>query len=543
MGVIKMIFTAISIVLISWSGNIKTYNHLLQIESFVESKPDSALKALSSIDTTTVANGRNAALYTFLTSLGRYKAYIDDYDANSIASAAEFFSHKHDRKREMISRYLQGYALLIARKYNQAIVSLTDAEQLADELGDYYFGGLCCREISQVFSKSFSPEQALLYADKAISYFDKAGMDKHSHYSLLQKGYSFRQLMDWSSAEKVYLEAERAASQARDTVLLTESLWPLAEIFVNIGENQKAIDTITRLSDSLHYRHNSATLSYLARAYAQKGDPKRALSIINTAESLAHTAFEHYNVDYQRYYIGLAIGQPVEALSSLNRVFEYAKGTEFQAIKNTALISQNDYLRERGDFLQLQKKYTEQRLYSFILGAFLFTIVFVFCAMRTYQFLHQKNITLNKEKEQLLQDLNTLSENHSRQLKTSSKSGMSFFNDLSQLYWQNQPQMVLPKLKEILAGLASDDILIKHIASDLNNTRDNIILRLAEQVPTLSKNDCLLFIYLSSQMEHNTICLILRKTPGALNAHIYRLRKKIEGSNAKDKEEFLDALE
>lgn len=73
-------------------------------------------------------------------------------------------------------------------------------------------------------------------------------------------------------------------------------------------------------------------------------------------------------------------------------------------------------------------------------------------------------------------------------------------------------------------------------------TRNDLIVRLGEQVPSLNTKEILLYCYLASHLEHNTICSILGKNPGAVNAQIYRLRKKIDSSNAIDTVEFLDVI-
>ena len=120
--------------------------------------------------------------------------------------------------------------------------------------------------------------------------------------------------------------------------------------------------------------------------------------------------------------------------------------------------------------------------------------------------------------------------------------GMSFFNAITQVYWQNQPEKVVLELKKILEGLGSDKNFFGQMIMSLNITRNNIMIRLGEQVPSLNPKEMLLYCYLASHLEHNTICSILDKTPGAVNAQIYRLRKKIERSGAPDTSEFLEVI-
>ena len=119
---------------------------------------------------------------------------------------------------------------------------------------------------------------------------------------------------------------------------------------------------------------------------------------------------------------------------------------------------------------------------------------------------------------------------------------MSFFNVLSQVYWQNQPEKVVPTLQQLLENLVSDKKVINQMIETLNKTRDNLLVRLTESVPSLSSREILLYCYLAIRLDHNAICMIVNKTPGALNAQIYRLRKKINESDSVWKEEFLDVI-
>ena len=68
------------------------------------------------------------------------------------------------------------------------------------------------------------------------------------------------------------------------------------------------------------------------------------------------------------------------------------------------------------------------------------------------------------------------------------------------------------------------------------------MIRLCEQVPALNSKEILLYCYLASQLDRNTISSVLGKSPGAVSAQVYRLRQKIEDSSAPDRDEFLEVI-
>ena len=94
----------------------------------------------------------------------------------------------------------------------------------------------------------------------------------------------------------------------------------------------------------------------------------------------------------------------------------------------------------------------------------------------------------------------------------------------------------------MLTNLSTDDHTIREMMTTLNETHDNLMIRLAEQVPTMKKDDLMVYCYLAHRLDHMTLCTILNRTPGVLNAKVYRIREKIRKSGAQDADAFLDAI-
>ncbi len=200
------------------------------------------------------------------------------------------------------------------------------------------------------------------------------------------------------------------------------------------------------------------------------------------------------------------------------------------------------FLWEKAFFERLEQRVSNREFYIILL--LLLLLVSQLCLILSVgvgRFV-RKSRRLQEEKQQLIIQINELSNSISERLKMSSEEGMTFFNVLSQVYWQNQPEKVVPTLQLLLEDLVSDKKVINQMVETLNKTRDNILVRLIESVPSLGSRDILLYCYLAIRFDHNAICMILKKTPGALNAQVYRLRRKINESDSIWKEEFLDAI-
>lgn len=522
--------------------NHHTLRQLYDVEEYVDSKPDSALQVLSAMDTAEVADGKCRAMYAYLTSYARYKSYIEEENDSTISRAVDYFREHNDKPRLMKSLYFKGYTLLMTQNYSGAIAALSEGEKLAEELGDDFFAGLCCRELARTFQDTFSENDFLDYSNKALMHFQRGHFDTHANYMLPMVCLANSICKEPEYAEELYQSAIKTAKETQDTVLFSQILRDYAILLVDLEKDKEALDLFHYVSDSLGYPLESIALGYYARAFSSVGETKKSSAVFLLADSLSQTEYDRYSVDYQKYYSALRLADTTAAFIALNNMKDYSTGERFLSTNSQALIAQRNYFQEQEQIASLEQQLTQQKLYTSIL---LFILLFLLLA--TFSYIMAKEYKRRKEKIQqerdcLMRKIDSLSVEHSKHLKQSAKTGMHFFNTITQVYWQNQPNKVVPELQHILEGLLSDEKVKGQLIYTLNETRNNLIIRLSEQVPSLNSKEILLYCYLASHLEHNTICSILGKNPGAVNAQIYRLRKKIDSSSAIDKVEFLDVI-
>ena len=522
--------------------NHHTLRQLYDVEEYVDSKPDSALQVLSAMDTAEVADGKCRAMYAYLTSYARYKSYIEEENDSTISRAVDYFREHNDKPRLMKSIYFKGYSLFMTKQYRRAIAALSEGEKLAEELGDDFFAGLCCREMARTFQDTFSENDFFFYSNKALSFFQRGHFETHANYMLPLVCLANSLCAEAENAEEVYQAALKKATEAKDAVLYSQLLRDYAILLVDLKKDEEAIDLFQYVTDSLDYPLESMALGFYARSLSSVGEFEKGSAIFHLADSLSQTDFDQYSINYQKYISALNLADTTAAFIALNNMKAYSTGERYLSTNGQALTAQRDYYHEQEQIVSLEKKIAQQKLYTSIL---LFILLFLLLATISYIIVRaykQRKEKLMLEKEKLMQKIDSLSVEHSKHLKQSAKAGMHFFNTITQVYWQNQPNKVVPELQHILEGLLSDEKVKGQLIYTLNETRNDLIVRLGEQVPSLNTKEILLYCYLASHLEHNTICSILGKNPGAVNAQIYRLRKKIDSSNAIDTVEFLDVI-
>ena len=108
---------------------------LQQAEAVIESRPDSALFLLESIDSLQLS-GLGSARYGLLFTEANYKLYNPIASDSLINSAIDFFRSSGDLPRLATSLYYKAVVIYELNRHTEAMACMKEAEQLAERLGD-----------------------------------------------------------------------------------------------------------------------------------------------------------------------------------------------------------------------------------------------------------------------------------------------------------------------------------------------------------------------------------------------------------------------
>lgn len=513
---------------------------MTDVESYVHEVPDSALAVLASLDTVGITSAKVDARYTLLSSIARYRLYIDENDDAALVRAADYFRAHNDDDRLMKALFLAGYIQFNKADYGKSILSLTEAEGISDELDDHFYGGLICRQMALAFERTFNSIECLSSAEKSVKHFQTGGFETHARYALQILGKVYGDNNQYLEGERILKHVIQLGQDHQDTVLQIRALLDLAENYIIRDEKkpQEAISCLSFALDSLHASFSSYNWANYGLAAALLQKRQLSHDCFLKAQMMANTDYERYVVDFRKYESSLELHDTDTAFAAAQRCFRYLIDFQIAIERESAIDLQRDFFHEREKTERLLHSITKQKLLITVLFLVLSAIAFLWgirMLIRRKRLLKWENALLNSK----IQDMESV---HSHALKVSFESGMKFFNTLAGFKWVNQPYKVLPYFEDMLSDLASNERTIKEMMATLNETRGNLMVRLAEQVPTLKKDDLMIYCYLALQFDHTTLCTILNKTPGALNAKVYRIREKIQKVAPLDEREFLGAI-
>lgn len=113
-------------------STVHTNPELIEIEGFIQERPDSAYTRLKEIDQTVLMSKKEKALYSLLYSMALDKNYIDVTSDSLITPAVSYYSSHGDKFHRFLSFYYQGRVYENAYKYTEALDAFLAAEKGMD---------------------------------------------------------------------------------------------------------------------------------------------------------------------------------------------------------------------------------------------------------------------------------------------------------------------------------------------------------------------------------------------------------------------------
>ena len=118
-----------------------TASVLVEAETLMNERPDSALTLLKSIPSPEQLTGLAQARYALLYSQALDKNYIDTANDSLIQIAVNYYKDRDDAKSKFYAYYYLGRVHVNGNRLDQATLAFMNAEQEVEALGDDYAVG------------------------------------------------------------------------------------------------------------------------------------------------------------------------------------------------------------------------------------------------------------------------------------------------------------------------------------------------------------------------------------------------------------------
>ncbi|MBO6172440.1 MAG: hypothetical protein J6N80_03590, partial [Bacteroidales bacterium] len=185
-------------------GGRRVMRDLLNIESYINERPDSALYALRQVDTLSLRTKAEKAKYSLLHAMALDKNYIDTADTRIIMPAVEYYGRHGSPEDRLKSLMYLGVEQYNAGLYNQAIVSFYQASEYAPKVEDQNLLGILYSRMADTYTMTRDYVQAEEYIDRSIESFKFDGNKDYEYLELARKARNLAQQKQWTDAATLY---------------------------------------------------------------------------------------------------------------------------------------------------------------------------------------------------------------------------------------------------------------------------------------------------------------------------------------------------
>lgn len=522
---------------------------LCDVESYIQTQPDSALSTLSLIDTTSLTTPRLRAQYSLLYAMALDKNYIDTTDIRIIRPAVEYFQKHGSARKKMLSYYYEGRILFNGKRDSEAIISQMHAlENAQNDAPDRYLG-MIHTAIADLYIRSFCWEEALSYLKKAEKAFQDFG-DTTSSYLIQERiAINYANQNDLATALHLLdslLQSEQMPERLRPGFLMSK-----AGMMVDTAQidYHPALECYWEAFEK-GARPNIKQKSKYAYALAKSGFETESELLFSSLLNTSDVGLRQAGAWKQEL---LASRGEYEGAYKLLR-----ERLSFQAEKVNQLLTQSlfrvqrDYFNTREIETALKNKNQKLIILILILSIFLAAGFIGFVITVLIRKARSKEIEMERlaetmgillsEKEQSLSNLQAqFRQIHCEQFKLLEEYYKDY--EIARRTGAGQKELY-DKLLVIIKDIEGDTTGLHYLDSLIDQQYNGVSTRLHSECPALSNDEYRLFSYTAAGFDRSTIGMLLGNiTADAIHMRRSRLRKTLKSLNPPSLQDFLAILD
>ena len=538
------------LLLLASCASRQTAATLNDVETYIQSRPDSALATIRAIDTTTLTTRSLRAHYALLHAMALDKNWIDTTDVGVVMPAVEYYDKHGTADQKMKAWYYLGRIYENQDDINQSVLAYTLASNCSSDSKDEQFKGMLYMSSSLIYSKARQIDKALDYANLGIDCFQSAQDSVHYNLSFGRLAMLYQQKKEWHTADSLYQIGLQLAAHDTMSMALYLSYYASMKVIQPEVDPEEAIALLKRRRFEYHKPLSLKDFGTYALASTLIGDFKTCDSILE----MIHQQPESLRKEtiYMEYRIARYRGDYPMAMEMLNASYN----NQFDLIDHLLNRSVNQTLEEyyENQTIETKHKSQVQRL-SFvilILGLSLIFGVFVFWSIRK----REKERIAADNLIRIAEEANTLLAQTRSEFSSLQQSYIQLFKNqfdtvssLCKTYMKNQGKpeetrktAVYGKVKDILAFIGKDKKQQELFEEQINHDLNNVVARLKADLGKVSEEDSRFICYTIAGFDPNIVATFLNLSLSNVYTKRSRLRDRIRQLDSPYKDEYLRVI-
>lgn len=552
-----IIFLLMSFLLVS-CDNRQTKSLLQDVETYIQERPDSALRVLRKVDSLTLNTKSLRARYSLLFAMALDKNYIDTTALSILEPTVAYYERLGSPQDKMLSCYYLGRIYANRKDYPNAVIFYSQAlrESSAD---DYYHKGLAYEALANAYSASFNTEEELRNAIFAHDCFEKMG-DKNLALSRYKIAQAYHNNEQFDLADSLYSSVYSGLDSTSKLAFYAME----DQVCNDLQQEKPEVKRDLRLLEYVaEHRGNLTLTSYYEYAYlllliGEKVTAENILSQLSESEESVETMEIRYRIaEYEE--------NDEEALTLLKSMLSYQNDVVKKQLAQSVFKAQSDYYRLNAEVSEQKSTIANQR-------SIIFLIVGLMIVGSLYIAFMKRKIALSREKERLTQaveeserlletvmkrakqekeerdkdifDLKSLNESEQDKIKELRDMYVTLYQkrfcEIGK-YYDAASSHRLESIKEKAYHdvISSTQTLFEEIASGsegqkkfearINADLDDIVSKIRSDFPKLKDEDIRFICYLIVGFDTSTISFLMDISKENVRVKKHRLREKLNG--------------
>lgn len=552
-----IIFLLMSFLLVS-CDNRQTKSLLQDVETYIQERPDSALRVLRKVDSLTLNTKSLRARYSLLFAMALDKNYIDTTALSILEPTVAYYERLGSPQDKMLSCYYLGRIYANRKDYPNAVIFYSQALRESGEY-DYYHRGLIYAASADAYNASFNDEEELRNTILAYECFEKIG-DKDLDLSLYKVAQAYHNNERFDVADSLY----SLVYSGKDSTSRL-ALYAMEDLVSNdlYQEKQDVERDLELLEYVAEHRGNLSLESYYEYAYllllaGKESEAENILSQLSNREANGKTM-------EIRYRIAECKGQNEEALALLKSMLSHQNDVVKKKLAQSVFKAQNDYYRLTAEVSEQKSTIANQRsVIILIAGLMMAGLLYIVFMKRKTALIREKDRLAQavEESEKLLETVRNRAKQEKEErdkdifdLKSHNERERDKIKELREMYvalYQKRFSEIgkyydaasshrLESIKEKAYHdvISSTQALFEEIASGsegqkkfearINADLDDIVSKIRSDFPKLKDDDIRFICYLIVGFDTSTISFLMDISKENVRVKKHRLREKLNG--------------
>lgn len=552
-----IIFLLMSFLLVS-CDNRQTKSLLQDVETYIQERPDSALRVLRKVDSLTLNTKSLRARYSLLFAMALDKNYIDTTALSILEPTVAYYERLGSPQDKMLSCYYLGRIYANRKDYPNAVIYYLQAlrESSAD---DYYHKGLAYEALANAYSASFNNEEELRNAILAHDCFDKI-RDKNLALSRYKIAQAYHNNEQFDLADSLYSSVYSGLDSTSKLAFYAMEDQVSNDLQREGPDVERDIKLLEYVAE---HRGNLTLTSYYEYAYillliGEKVTAENILSQLSESEESVETMEIRYRIaEYEE--------KDEEALTLLKSMLSYQNDVVKKQLAQSVFKAQSDYYRLNAEVSEQKSTIANQRSVIILIAGLMMTgLLYIVFMKRKTALIREKDRLAQavEESEKLLEtvrnrakqekeerdkdifDLKSLNERERDKIKELRDMYVSLyqkrFYEIGK-YYDAASSHRLESIKEKAYHdvISSTQALFEEIASGsegqkkfearINAELDDIVSKIRSDFPKLKDDDIRFICYLIVGFDTSTISFLMDISKENVRVKKHRLREKLNG--------------